>query len=264
MCIKEEVLKMMREIRKLYLPSSERIVKETFSKLGYVTDKFTPQQAEEKFEEMLNQVWIETLEVLEEYESKAYSTGIPSQLISRENDAFTKAERTASESSFKLALIEIFQRWYPHLREMFLSISQSRKARGGRDFELQFGGMLDLIGVPYQKLKRTYRVDFMIPNDDTFKRNPTSAAIASAKRTLRERWREVVEELYDMRSPNIFLVTADYDVSKSHVKAICKDHRIHLVVWNRVKKKYPNEPLVLSYNQWANERLKILMKFWES
>jgi hypothetical protein len=86
--------------------------------------------------------------------------------------------------------------------------------------------------------------------------------INTAKRTLRERWREVVEELYDMRSPNIFLITADYDVSKGHVEAICNQNRLHLVVWEEVKKKYKNDPLVLSYNQWAKERLPILKKFW--
>lgn len=262
MDIKKEVQKMMKEIRKGYLPSSDVIVKETFLKLNYTPAKITPQQAEENFEEILNDVWVKTLNVLEEYENRAYSKGIPSKLISEYKGIFAATEKMAQKKGFEHSVVEVFQRWYPYLREMFLSVAQSRKARGGRDFELQFGGMLDLIGVPYQKMKRSYRVDFMMPDDKTFKKNPTSAAIASAKRTLRERWREVVEELYDMRSPNIFLITADYDVSKTHVKAICNDYRLHLVVWNEVKEKYSGEPLVLSYNQWAKERLPILMKFW--
>lgn len=118
------------------------------------------------------------------------------------------------------------------------------------------------MNIPYQKIKRAYRVDFMLPSDDLFKTNPTAAAIASAKRTLRERWREVVEELHDMRSPNIFLITADDAVSKGHVRDICGKYRIHLVVWDDVKKKYPNDPLVISYTTWANEKLPILKQFW--
>jgi Ribonuclease G/E len=104
----------------------------------------------------------------------------------------------------------------------------------------------------------------MIPSDEVFRNNPTAAAIASAKRTLRERWREVVEELHDMRSPNIFLVTADEDVSKGHIRDICGKYRIHLVVWDEVKKKYASEPLVLSYTSWANERIPLLKQFWGS
>ena len=264
MGIKQEVKNMMKEIRGLYLPSSEVIVDETFSKLGYTQEKISEKKARERFEEILNETWRSTLDVLENYENKTYSKGIPEQLISNKKKMFEGSEKIADENGFRQGVIEIFQKWYPYLREMFLSVAQSRKARGGRDFELQFGRMLDLIKVPYQKIKRAYRVDFMMPDDRAFKKNPTSAAIVSAKRTLRERWREVVEELYEMRSPNIFLITADYDVSKSHVKAICDDYRIHLVVWNEVKKKYPDDSLVLSYNQWANERLPILMRFWES
>ncbi len=264
MGIKQEVKKMMTEIRNGSLPSSDLIVKETFKELGYIPQKIKPEEAEQKFEEILNEVWVKTLDVLEKYENAAYSSGIPSKLILKHPRIIDDAEERIEKNGFKPVVIQIFQNWYPYLREMFLSVAQSRKARGGRDFELQFGEMLDLIGVPYQKIKRTYRVDFMMPNDETFKKNPTSAAIASAKRTLRERWREVVEELYDMRSPNIFLVTADYNVSKGHVRAICGDYRIHLVVWNDVKQKFPNEPLILSYNQWAKERLPILKKFWES
>ncbi len=102
----------------------------------------------------------------------------------------------------------------------------------------------------------------MIPNDVAFNKNPTAAAIVSAKRTLRERWREVVEELHKMRSPNIFLATADYNVGKSHVQEICGNYRIHLIVWDEVKEKYVDEPLVLGYTEWANNRIPLLKQFW--
>ncbi len=264
MNLKKEVQKFMKEIRSIYLPSSEKIVEETFNLLGYVPDNITLSYAQKNFEKMLNDVWKKTLEVLENYETQTYSKGIPTHLGLKKPDDLSKSEEIAKKNGFTYGVIDIFHRWYPYLREMFLSIAQSRKARGGRDFELQFGKMLDLINVPYQKIKRAYRVDFMLPDDKTFKNNPTSAAIASAKRTLRERWREVVEELYVMRSPNIFLVTADYDVSKSHVKAICGDYRIHLIVWNDVKQRFMGEPLVLSYNKWVKERLPVLKRFWDS
>lgn len=253
---------MMKEIRNGSLPSSDIMVQEAFEDLGYTTENVTPEEAEEQFEEILYEVWVSTLHVLERYEDSTYSKGIPSKLISKNPRIIEDAKKVINDKGLNKGVVQIFQNWYPYLREMFLSIAQSRKARGGRDFELQFGGMLDLIGVPYQRVKKSYRVDFMMPSDEAFKNNPTSAAIASAKRTLRERWREVVEELYDMRSPNIFLITADYDVSKTHVKSICGDYRLHLIVWQKVKDKYPDEPLVLSYNQWATERLPILMNYW--
>jgi hypothetical protein len=201
---------------------------------------------------------------LEDYEERIYPCNVIDALIGLKIDILEESKKVAQTEGYRPAIRFLFHSLYPHLREIFLSISQSRKARGGRDFELQFGKLLELMNIPYQKIKRAYRVDFMIPSDDVFKRNPTAGAIASAKRTLRERWREVVEELQAMRSPNIFLVTADYDVSKGHVKAICGDYRIQLVVWDQVKEKYSGEPLVLGYTKWANDRIPILKQFWQS
>jgi hypothetical protein len=185
------------------------------------------------------------------------------ELMTLKNDVIVRAEKVAKTNGFRPALSFLFSSHYPYLREIFLSISQSRKQRGGKDFELQFGKLIELMDVPYQKIKRAYRVDFMIPSDAAFRKNPTAAAIVSAKRTLRERWREVVEELHKMRSPNIFLATADYDVGKGHVQEICGTYRIHLIVWDEVKEKYPEEPLVLGYTEWANSRIPLLKQFWK-
>ena len=262
--IKKEISKMMAGVRKKGLPSSEVIVDETFKKLEFLPDKVTPEFAQANFNRMLKEVWIETLKVLENHEHRIYPLNVIDALMTLKTDIVEESRKIAQTKGYKPAIRFLFTSLYPYLREVFLSINQSRKTRGGRDFELQFGKLLELMKIPYQKVKRSYRVDFMIPSDDLFKRNPTAAAIASAKRTLRERWREVVEELHSMRSPNIFLVTADPDVGKGHIKSICSDYRIHLVVWDDVKQKYTDEPLVLGYTEWANNRLPILRQFWES
>ncbi len=261
--MKDEIQLLMRGIRKTAIPDSDDIVAEAFSELGYVEGALAPAAVRLRFNELLYKVWEKTLEVLERYEGDAYSRGIPDGLLRLRQDDVERSEGVLRSRGFAEAVRLLFQRWYPALRRCFQSISQSRMTRGGRDFELQFGRLLDLMGVPYQKLRRSYRVDFMMPSDEAFRSNPTSAAIASAKRTLRERWRQVVEELEAMRSPNIFLVTADQSVSPGHVEQICGQYRIHLVVWDHVKTHlYPSEPLVLGYTQWANERLPALEQFW--
>jgi hypothetical protein len=261
--IKKQVSGLMALVRKKRLPSSEEIVEETFQKLGITRDKTTPQSVQENFNQILYQVWTETLKVLEYYEGHVYPSNVIDGLMMLKNNVVAEAEKVCQKDGFRPAVKFLFSALYPHLREVFLSISQSRKQRGGKDFELQFGKLLQLIGVPYQKIKRKTRVDFMIPSDEAFKKNRTSAVIVSAKRTLRERWREVVEELHAMRAPNIFLATADPDVSAGHVKAICKDNLIHLIVWDDVKERFADEDLVLGYTEWANERIPLLKKFWK-
>jgi hypothetical protein len=261
--VKEQISKLMASVRKKRLPSSEQIVEETFQKLGIIPGKIPPDFVQQNFNQILNDVWIETLHVLEEYEGRIYPSNTIDSLMTQKNNVVVKAEEISKKEGFKPAVRFLFTALYPYLREIFLSISQSRKQRGGKDFEFQFGKLLQLIGIPYQRVQRKFRVDFMIPSDDAFKKNPISAVIVSAKRTLRERWREVVEELHAMRSPNIFLATADYDVSKGHIKAICDHYRIHLIVWDEVKEKYSSNPLVLGYTEWSNERIPILKRFWK-
>lgn len=262
--IKQEMSKLMAEVRKERLPSSEVIVAETFKKLGYISGKVTPEVVQKNFNQLLKDVWVETLHVLEDYEECIYPLNVIDALMTLKTDVIEQSKRIAQKDGYKPSIRFIFQSLYPYLREIFLSIGQSRKARGGRDFELQFGKLLDLMSIPYQKIKRVHRVDFMIPSDELFERNPTAAVVVSAKRTLRERWREVVEELHSMRSPNIFLVTADYEVTGSHVNDICGKYRIHLVVWDEVKERYSKEGLVLGYTEWANEKIPILRQFWKS
>jgi hypothetical protein len=260
MDLKQEIKQLMRQVRSGRMPASAAIVEETFRILRL--NQIPPPEIRRNFNKLLLDVWRETLVVLERHEESAYSTGIPKALIEKYSEDIEKAKSVAQKNGFEKGLVSLLGRWYPRLREIFLSIGQSRKARGGRDFELQFGKLLELAGIPYQKVNRATRVDFMIPSDQAFQKNRTTAVIASAKRTLRERWREVVEELKAMQSPNIFLVTADENISLGQVKDI-SGHNIHVVVWDQVKeKKFPKEPLVLGYTEWINGRLPVFEKLW--
>ena len=261
--LKSEVSAQMKRIREGRLRSSGEIVEEAFRDVGFSKETIDSYAVRRNFNDLLFKVWKQTLVVLEHYENSAYSEGIPRELIKNSRFSFEKAKNLLHKGGFEEAVIYLFKDWYPYLREMFLSVSQSRKTRGGTDFELQIGKLFDLANIPFQKIQRKYRVDFMIPNDETFKHNPTAAAIASLKRTLRERWREVVEELQAMRSPNIFLLTADEKITSGHVKQICNNYKIQLIVWQHIKtKKFKDNPLVLDYNTWAAERIPILEKFW--
>ncbi len=254
----------MATVRKGCLPGSEAIVTEAFEELGYVGGKVSPEDVKNRFDQMLHDVWIRTLEVLERYERKTYEENIADELMKVRSADFQKAEAESRKSGFAAGIRVLFARWYPYLVEAFLSISQSRKQRGGKDFELQFATMLTLMQLPYERIDRKYRVDFILPNSAFLAKNRTRAMIASAKRTLRERWREVVEELHNTRAPNIYLITADSDVTQNHVKAICHHYNIFLVVWDEVKEqRFPDEALVLGYTTWAKETVPEFRRFWK-
>lgn len=259
--IKGQVSQFMAAIRAEGVPTSEQMVNEAFRRCGLTPDKVKADFVRGNFNSLLNKVWLETLKVLEEYEEKAYTSGIPEHLARLRPGDFSEAERRYRGSATE-AFRFLFHRLYAYLRECFLSIAQSRKARGGKDFELQISKLFDLMKVPYEMTESRYRVDFLMPNREHFERDKTRSILASVKRTLRERWREVVEELYSTRCPNVYLLTADKSVSAGQQEAIIK-YNIRLVVWDEVKeKRFKETPHVLSYSDWARDELGHFIQIW--
>ena len=254
----------MRRVRQEgRLPSSGVIVDETFQRLGYVRGAVEKNEVIDRFNEMLWDVWKETLVTLEHYEEASYARGIPRHFAQAFPDSFARAEQEASMRGFREGFSLLFDELYPRFRDAFLSVSQSRKTRGGKDFELQIERLLDLAGISYHRQETEHRTDLILPDLETHRANRNISAIISVKRTLRERWAEVAEELFNLRSPNVFLFTADENVSQNHVNRICDQYNIHLVVWDKVKSsKHPDRPLVLGYTDWAGSRLAVLRQYW--
>jgi hypothetical protein len=87
--------------------------------------------------------------------------------------------------------------------------------------------------------------------------------MATLKRTLRERWREVVEEMHALRYPNMFLLTADENISEKKAETII-GNRVYLVVWKEVKEKLDNPNMVLSFNDWLKDHILDLARHWKA
>ena len=262
---RQQMRLLMRRVRKEgRLPSSEDIVNETFERLRYVPGAVSEDEAIDRFDRMLWDVWKETLVTLELYEEASYAKGIPDHFAMTFPESFERAEQVAASLGFREGFSSLFHELYPRFRDAFLSVSQSRKTRGGKDFELQIERLLDIAGIPYHRQETEHRTDLILPDLETHRTNRNISAIVSTKRTLRERWAEVAEELFNLRSPNVFLFTADESVSQNHVNRICDQYNIHLVVWDKVKSsKHFDRPLVLGYSEWAGSRLGVLRQNWK-
>ena len=254
---------MSRVREKRSLPSSTAIVEETLEQLGYLPNAVQPTEVLEHFNDLLRRLFLETLPVLERYESRTFAEGIPREFIVEFPESFDRAEQIARQRGFREGVIKLFADLYPMLRVAFQSVQQGRMTRGGKDFELQIEGLLGLAQIPYHRQNAKYRTDLILPSLQVHEQNRNISAVVSVKRTLRERWQEVAQELFELRSPNVFLFTADEGVSDSHVADICGEYNIYLVVWDSVKTaKFPERPLVLGYTEWATRRLPVLQQNW--
>lgn len=128
----------------------------------------------------------------------------------------------------------------PEIDAIMLSASQQRKSRAGYSFEHQIEAMLTAGCVPFAKqvvmdaAKR--RPDFVLPSLLQLKKKvtgPSRGLILSAKTTLRERWKQVQNE---MKGGNdLYLVTVDENIAGNAIEAMAAIN-IRLVVPEALKK----------------------------
>lgn len=262
---KHRARQIMADLRKVGgLPSSTEIIREAFEVMGYSPEAFGPEQVRRRFNELLYAVFQGALPVLESHEERTYAATIAPALMKEYPEQLTAAEVVAEREGFSAGVNYLMGLWYPVLRSCFLSISQSRKSRGGKDFELQIEGLLTLAGFPYEKQIRGDRTDLVLPSEVVYRDNPNIGVIVSAKRTLRERWREVVEELMKLRAPNVYLFTADHDITTSVAQNIT-GHNIYLVVWDDLKAaKLGDISRALGYTEWATGTMEVMRQRWPS
>ena len=257
----------LQRIRRQHVPTSKRIVDQAFEELGFAGGRLSAEEVRADFNSLLRQVWQRTLEVLERYEEPTYADAAVAEVIRLHAEDLRKAREAMQADgddaiALEAALQSLFRAWYPELRTLFLSISQSRKSRGGKDWELQIGRLLRLMDVPYEPPDATYRVDFMIPSYEHYQRNRNQCIVVSAKRTLRERWQEVVDELHKMNCPNVYLATAEERVSEDKKNDIWR-RNIYLVVWDEVKARdFADDDSVVSYTQLANQIIPHFARYW--
>ncbi len=244
------------------IPSTDDLMREVISELGY--DRMSHEDVRESFDCIMRNIEVHMFALYEQYEQKVNSVDIPKRLLDNNPDELHLAENASRTRGFKEGIFVLFSHLYPELRKEFSSVSQSRMSRGGKSFESQFAYLLQLACFPFEQQHREHRTDFILPSHAAFDENSTVCAVASLKRTLRERWRQVVAELVSLRAPNVFLVTVDRKVTKGHINGICEEHRLHLVVLDEVKSKYPHNPRVLGFTQFANERLPNLQSQWSA
>jgi hypothetical protein len=133
----------------------------------------------------------------------------------------------------------------PEIDAIMLSASQQRKSRAGYSFEHQIEAMLTAAAVPFGKqvvmdaTKR--RPDFILPSLPHFRR-PLEGAdrgmILSAKTTLRERWKQVENEMGG--GADLYLATVDENIAASAIEAMAAMN-IRLVVPETLRKSKDTE-----------------------
>lgn len=122
----------------------------------------------------------------------------------------------------------------------FTSLSNQSRKRAGVHMELSVRWILNKLNVPNALGKPvTGRSDLVCPDIETFDSHPERCVVLEFKRTLRERWKEVIDEI-SKSGRNVFLLTLDDYISDALVESMHKGNVTMYVpdaVYGKLKKK---------------------------
>lgn len=124
------------------------------------------------------------------------------------------------------------------LDRFFLSLTQSRRIRAGCASEVLIREFFRFLDYPFTSQPRIDgNPDFVLPSMEAYETDPLNTIIFTVKRSLRERWRQIVTE--GAKGRGFFLGTIDRTVSAVDVRAMQRQ-KIFVVVPVDLKNEIPH------------------------
>jgi len=161
----------------------------------------------------------------------------------------------------------------PFFKFIEQSLGQGRMSRAGTSPQYHLEKLLKSLGYSNEfETQVTFNgtVDFLFPSLEAWKQDRRRCVIVSIKRTLRERYKQVFEELDISGGLTVFLlVTETYDESKNDITELkverINQQNIYLVVREEIKqKKFKKHNNVIGFNSFINEELPNRRIQWQS
>lgn len=204
------------DIFKKYILSSREVINKGFSDVLGENEKDTD-YIRNNFSLIITSIQKRAYDVFLESQQIAWSKAVREYLEENMNENITRTDVTN-------LLIEKFEEF----DSFFLSLTNSRRARAGSTFQSTIKKLFRKLNYPFKEQANIDgKPDFLLPNEEYFRENPADCIIFTAKRTLRERWRQIVTE--GTRGLGYFLATIDESITVTQL-AEMSSNRIYLVV----------------------------------
>ena len=158
---------------------------------------------------------------------------------------YLTAQKEIGQKILEARISQSAESLYRDLDSFYMSVFQSRKSRAGGAFEYVIRVLFTSLDYPFSEQVEIdgAKPDFVMPSKDFFVQRPLDCIIFTAKRTLRERWRQVVTEAN--KSYGFFLATIEKKVARNQIEQMAK-HKVYLVVPKDLKEN--NEVYAAAYN----------------
>jgi hypothetical protein len=189
---------------------------------------------------------------------------------------YIRAEKQAADGAFRAVLSPLLNKrasrkqCFDMLRDnfwvldkFFLGLTNSRRPKAGAGFERILKRLFVRLNYPHDtRPVINGRPDFVLPSAAHFKRNAMDCVILTAKRTVRERWRQIVTE--GARGKQFFLATLDQRITTGDLREMLRS-RIYLVVpdgHKQTTESYRRAANVISFESFFKHHLDPAMQRW--
>ncbi|MDQ6986868.1 MAG: type II restriction endonuclease [Mariprofundaceae bacterium] len=178
---------------------------------------------------------------------------------------YLKAENDSGQAVIDKLLAATGTIKFKDMNAFLMSIFQSRKSRAGKAFEYIIRELFSRLSYPFAEQVDVDGAtpDFIMPSEKSFRENPLGSIIFTAKRTLRERWRQVVTEAN--KGYGFFLATLDNNITQNQINQAAKN-KIYIVVPEKLKETndiYRDAHSVLSFEQFFEQHLDPAVCRWD-
>lgn len=203
-------------------------------------------------------------QLVEETLSEAYSIYLESEDKSWQKAIAAYINQKTHSSDGRVELILLLQKNFKDFDNFFLSVFQSRKPRAGGAFETIIRILFRRLDYPFEEQQIINgKPDFLLPNRKHYDENAMDCIIFTAKRTLRERWRQIVTE--GTRGRAFYLATIDDEITPNQLEEM-KKNRIYIVVPASLKKEiehYKSALNVLTFEDFFEDHLDPALRRWK-
>lgn len=195
----------LMEKAKAIIPSVDEILEEAVDSLSVT--HFPKEKILEKFGDLVGKLESAANEIYNKYETLAFKELIKVFWVGKP----------------KLLSYEDIESLVFKAKRLEFQAGQMRKSRGGSSFHKIVQKLLNLAGVPcetpHKETKEVLRrIDLVSPSADVARDTSDKAIFLALKRTLRERWKQVVPE--HMKGARLYLVTINGQCSEQKAKEI--------------------------------------------
>ena len=269
--------------RDKFIPSGERLAKLAWKDVSFSSKQLKAGDAVAHLNDYLCELVDKEYEIYLECETKCINEGVWEIVFDPNSVAAFPTVRQlvknvkriledqSIESAKKLAKLATHLRPFYKLLEQ--SFAQGRMSRAGGSSQYHLQKLFEIAGYANEfetQCVLNGTIDFVFPSIKAWKSDRRKCLLVSVKRSLRERYKQVFEELGIAKGLTVFLLVtetygeAEKDVTESKVKKL-DEQNIYLVLRDEIKnKRFVKAKNVIGFSEFIQQELPNRRSQWRS